>query len=338
MILAATLATAAILARGSPVETRFEYTAPHMGTTARLVVYASNRAQADTGARAVFTRISELEARLSDYREDSELSALDRSAGGPAVVVSRDLFEVLSRAQDLARRSDGAFDVTAGALSRLWRTARRTGALPDPAEIVAARGLVGHSHLELLPAARRARLDRPGMRLDLGGIAKGYAADEALRVLRNKRLPRSLVVLGGEVVAGSPPPGLSGWTVAVHTPGPPEAPLLLTDAAASTSGDEEQFLEVDGVRYSHVYDPRTGEALTGRRSVTIVAREGMDADALATAVSVLGPEEGLALVESVPDAAALFVEEREGRLRTVSSRRFEALARARDARDRELKG
>jgi thiamine biosynthesis lipoprotein len=331
VILAATFATAALLARGSLIETRFEYTAPHMGTTARLVVYASNRAQADTGARAVFARIAELEARLSDYREDSELAALDRSAGGPPVVVSRDLFQILSRAQDMARRSEGAFDVTAGALSRLWRTARRRGELPDPAEIVAARVLVGHSHLELLPAARRARLDRPGMRLDLGGIAKGYAADEALRVLHNKRLPRSLVVLGGDVVAGSPPPGVSGWTVTLQTPGPPQAALLLADAAASTSGDAEQFLEVDGVRYSHVYDPRTGEALKGRRSVTVVAPEGMDADALATAVSVLGPEKGLALVESVPDAAALIVEEEGGRLRTVSSARFEALARVNES-------
>jgi len=331
VILTATLATAALLARGSQTEVRFEYTAPHMGTTARLVVYASNLAQADAGARAAFARMAELEARLSDYREDSEVSTLDRSAGGPAVVVSRDLFEVLSRAQELARRSEGAFDVTAGALSRVWRTARRTGTLPDPAEIVAARGLVGHSHLELLPAARRARLDRPGMRLDLGGIAKGYAADEALRVLKKTRLPRSLVVLGGEVVAGSPPPGLSGWTVAVRTPGPAPEPLLVADAAVSTSGDEEQWLEVDGVRYSHVYDPRTGQALTGRRSVTVVAREGMDADILATAVSVLGPERGLALVESVPGAAVLFVEEQEGRLRTVSSPRFQALVRARDA-------
>lgn len=329
MILASTLAAAAILVRGSPAEARFEYEAPHMGTTARLVVYASNRAQADTGARAAFARIAEIEARLSDYREDSELSALGRAAGGPAMVVSRDLFQVLARAQDLARRSEGAFDVTAGALSRLWRTARRTGTLPDPAEIVAALGLVGHPHLELLPAARRARLDRPGMRLDLGGIAKGYAADEALAILRNKRLPSSLVVLGGEVVAGAPPPGLSGWTVAVRTPGPVHEPLLVAEGAVSTSGDEEQALEVDGMRYSHVYDPRTGQALTGRRSVTIVAREGMDADALATAVSVLGPAKGLALVESVPDAAVLYVEEGPEGWRTFSHR-FESIPRAQD--------
>ena len=166
------------------------------------------------------------------------------------------------------------------------------------------------------------------MRLDLGGIAKGYAADEALQVLRSHGLDRALVTLGGEVVAGSPPPGQPGWTVALRTPGGEQRPLSLNNAAASTSGDAEQWMEVAGQRYSHVFDPRTGQPLIGRRSVTVVAREGMVADALATALSVLGPGQGLALVESFPGAAALWVEAGAG---VTESSGWSALPRAREA-------
>jgi thiamine biosynthesis lipoprotein len=327
MSLGLTVILAAALARGAPSETRFELSGRHMGTMARLVIYAGNRVQAEAAARAAFARIAEIEVRLSDDREDGELSALGRTAGGPAVMVSHDLFVVLSRAQDLARRSDGAFDVTGGPLSRLWRAAVRAGTRPDPAELVAARALVGHTHLELLPGARQVRLDRPGMRLDLGGIARGYAADEALGVLRKKRFPRSLVELGGDVVVGTAPPGLAGWTVAIPTPGPTVAPLVLSESAVSTSGLAEPWPEIGGQPDSPLYDPRTGEALAGRRSVTVVARDGMDADALASALRVLGPDAGLALVDSVPGAAALFVEEKPGGWRTLS-RGFDGLPRA----------
>jgi thiamine biosynthesis lipoprotein len=237
-------------------EERFEIESPQMGTKARLVLYASDRPRAEAAARAAFARIAGLDARLSDYREDSEISRLAQGAGGPPVVVSRDLFTVLAAAQDQAVRSDGAFDVTCGPLSRLWRRARRQGALPDPSELMAARLLVGPAGLELKDAARTARLRHPGMRLDLGGVAKGYAADAALRVLRTRGFPRALVELGGEVVAGAPPPSLDGWTVALSTAGPDSAPLLLKDAAASTSGDAEQGFEVEGVRYWASRPPR----------------------------------------------------------------------------------
>ena len=163
------------------------------------------------------------------------------------------------------------------------------------------------------------------MRLDLGGIAKGYAADEALKALRAHGLDRALVTLGGEVVAGSPPPGREGWTVAVATPGAHEAPLSLHDGAASTSGDAEQWVEIGGHRYSHVFDPRTGLALEGRRSATVVARAGILADALATALSVLGPQRGRAVVESFPGAEALWVEAGTG---AFASAGWSALPRA----------
>jgi FAD:protein FMN transferase len=309
-------------------EQRFEFEALLMGTKARIVLYTASRPPAERVSKAAFARIAELEARLSDYREDSEISRLAQGAGGPPLAASRDLFAVLTAAQDLCHRTDGAFDVTVGPLTRLWRRARRQGALPDPSELMAARLLVGPDALELRVATRTVRLRQPGMRLDLGGIAKGYAADEALRVIRANGFSRALVELGGEVVAGSPPPGLDGWVVVLHMAGPEAPPLVLADRAASTSGDAEQWVEVGGVRYSHVLDPRTGLALTGRRSVTVVARTGFEADPLATAVSVLGPEKGRALIEAHEGAAALIVEEGPGGWKTVETRGWGTLRRA----------
>jgi thiamine biosynthesis lipoprotein len=303
---------ATVLASAQEDGERFEFTSPHMGTLARLVIHAPSRSAAERGARAAFERIAELESRLSDYRADSEVSQLARGAGGPARGVSPDLLAVLLRSQELARRSDGAFDVTVGPLSLLWRAARRRGELPSQSDLEAARARVGHESLLVDASARSCRLERPGMRLDLGGIAKGHAADEALAVLRKRGLPIALVTLGGDVVAGEAPPGKAGWSVAIRTPGLEPAPIVLRDAAVSTSGDAEQWLEAEGVRYSHVLDPRTGRALAGRRSVTVVARQGSEADALATALSVLGAERGLALVESSPGTAALMVVAREG--------------------------
>jgi thiamine biosynthesis lipoprotein len=310
----------------APADSRHEFEAPHMGTRARVVVYAPGRAEAEAGARAAFARIRELDARLSDYREDSELAALARAAGGPPRAVSHDLSFVLARAQQLAADTGGAFDVTVGPLSRVWRTARRRNQLPGREEIESARAQVGYASLVLDPDARRCRLARPGMQLDLGGIAKGYAVDEALALLKARRLPRALVVLGGEVAAGSPPPGLDGWTVSVQAL-QPQPPLLVRDAGVSTSGDAEQWLEANGVRYSHVLDPRTGQALIGRRSVTVVSEQAIDADALATALLVLGNERGRLFAEA-RGTAAFFAHESPTGMQLASSSRWAELARA----------
>jgi len=304
----AVFAAAACLALSPPSPAawqRHEFASAHMGTRARLVVYASGSAAPAAAARAAFARIAEIDARLSDYRDDSEVAALARAAGGQPLAGSRDLLVVLEAAQEMARRSDGAFDPTVGPLSRLWRRARRQNYVPPAGEIAAA--------LPLVDARRALRVDleqgtasllRQGMSLDLGGIGKGYAADEALATLSQWGFDRALVELGGEVVAGAPPPDSEGWTVALPEGAPP---LVLARRAASTSGEAEQWFEQDGVRYSHVVDPRTGAALVGRRSVTVVARSGLLADALATAASVLGPRAGLALVATFPEAEIRYV-------------------------------
>jgi thiamine biosynthesis lipoprotein len=289
---------------------RFTYTEYHMGVDARLVVYAPDQPTAEDACAAAFARIAALDSIMSDYRRDSELMRLcdgvARRAPGPPVRVSRDLFLVLQRAQEVARRSGGAFDVTVGPLVALWRRARKTGVLPDPAALERARRRVGWQKLRLDSGARTARLTMRGMKLDLGGIAKGYAADEAQRVLEQHGVTRALVELGGDMVVTGPPPGTEGWTIRVPNAGDDRGPvdLRLAHRAISTSGDTEQFVVIGGRRYSHVVDPRTGQALTNRVQVTVVAPDGLTSDPLSTALTVLEEEERKQLLRAYPGTTA----------------------------------
>ena len=302
---------------------RFQFQQRHMGTVARIVVYAADEDAARAVSSRAFARIAALDAALTDYRDTSELMQLSASAGGPPQRVSDDLFRVLAAAQAIAVATDGAFDATVGPVSRLWRKARAAGTPPGAQELAAATRLVNYRDIELSWEYRTVRLARAGMGLDLGGIGKGFAADEAMRVLRAHGARSSLVVIGGDVVAGDAPPGKDGWQIAIAPLGPgavaQPATRTLGNVAISTSGDAEQFLEHEGTRYSHVVDPRDGQALTGRRGVTVIARDGATADALATALSVAGPGTGLRIVDRIPGAAALFADEHEGRLREQRS-------------------
>ena len=312
---------------------RFELTEPHMGTQFRIVLYAPDADSGRAAARTAFDRIGQLDAMLSDYRDDSELMSLCRQAGGPPVRVSDELFYVLRQSRELSERSDGAFDVTAGPVIRLWRRARRVKQMPDPSRLAQALTLVGSDKLQLDEQTRSVQLLKPGMVLDLGGIAKGYAVDEALEQLKEHGISRALVAGSGDIRVGDPPPGEPGWTIGI---GPlesgeksPSRFLLLSHAAVSTSGDAEQFVELGGKRYSHIVDPRTGLGVVGRSSVMVVAPMGITADGLATAVSVLGPERGLKLVESTEDTAALIMRATEDGEETFESLRFRTLPRGR---------
>jgi thiamine biosynthesis lipoprotein len=287
---------------------RFTFSERHMGTRFEVIVYARDPARARRAAQDAFTRVAALNAIMSDYDKASELMRLCAKAGGLAVKVSEDLFVVLQRAEDVARRSGGAFDVTVGPVVRLWRRARKTQRLPDPDKLAAARALVGYRNVVLDARARSVRLLKPGMQLDLGGIAKGYAADQALAVLKKHGLPRALVAAGGDIAVGDPPPGKVGWTIAI-APLPGEKPrqLLLANSAVSTSGDAEQFMEIDGKRYSHIVDPRTGIGLVGRMSATVVAPTGVQADSLTKVVAVLGPERGFSIIRAEKGVSGRFV-------------------------------
>ncbi len=311
---------------------RYEFESKHMGTTFRVVLYATDRPTAENAAKAVSRRVDELEKVMSDYDAKSELMRLCRSEAGKPVPVSEDLFEVLRKAQEVSRKSDGAFDVTVGPLVRLWRNARRTQQLPDPEELAAAKAKVGYEKVVLDPKKRTVTLKVPGMRLDLGGIGKGFAADEGLAVLRKLGITRALVAASGDIAVGDAPPDADAWVVEIAPlgKGMPARRVELVNAAVSTSGDLEQFVVINGVRYSHVLDPKTGLGLTGRRSVTVIARHGVQSDSLSKAASILPPEKALALINSIPGAATYIVvkESGEAKAQVTASKRFvEYLAR-----------
>ncbi len=308
---------------------RFEFESKHMGTTFRVVLYAADAATARKAADAAFARVAEIDNCMSDYKPTSELMQLCKAfatEAGEPVKASDDLFFVLAKADALSRKTEGAFDVTVGPVVQLWRHARRTQLLPDPKEFAAARALVGYEKVKLDPNKKTVRLTTPGMQLDLGGIAKGYAADEALKVLREKFHIRSaLVAAYGDIACGDPPPGKPAWSVDIAPIAKSQKPrsLLLANMAVSTSGDLEQFVVINGVRYSHVLDPRTGLGLTGQRSVTVIARDGTTADSMTKAVSVLPPQEAMKLIENTAGAAAFIVVlDKDGKPDRQASERF----------------
>ena len=306
---------------------RFEFSEAQMGVPFRIVLYAPDAVAARGAALAAFRRVGELNDILSDYDTDSELSRLSRTAGSSrAVPLGHDLWRVLETSQNFSARSDGAFDVTVGPYVSLWRKARREKKLPRTELLDTARKAVGWQKLRLDRKARTATLLAEDMRLDLGGIAKGYALDEALRVLRERGVRRALVTGGGDMAAGEPPPGKAGWRIEMApldaSNAPPARFVLLANAGLATSGDVFQRLEIEGHRYSHIVDPKTGLGLTDHSLVTVIARDAVTADALSTTVSVLGPEAGMKLVEATPGAAAHLVRLPAALVETSESSRF----------------
>jgi thiamine biosynthesis lipoprotein len=308
---------------------RFEFTHPAMGTTFTITLYAPNKGTAEAGAREAFRRVDALEDSMSDYQADSELMQLCDKPSGSPVPVSADLFEVMERAQRISGLSHGAFDITVGPYVRLWRFARKRKVLPTPAELAAAAPAVGYKKLRLDAKQRTVTLLVPNMRLDLGGIAKGYAADEALKVLKKHGLSCALVAASGDIAIGDPPPDEPGWKVGIAAidarNNETTRTLLLQHCGISTSGDTEQFIEIGGVRYSHILDPATGLGLTNRIQASIIAPDATTTDAAATTVCALGVRQGLRFVESLPGTAALILTKRDDLKQSFASRRFESL-------------
>ncbi len=303
---------------------RFEFSQTEMAVPMRIVIYHANNATAAKAAAAAFFRIHQLNAILSDYDPQSELRRLCDTAGQQKPVrVSDDLWRVLVRADELARESNGAFDPTVGPVVRLWRSARRTKELPSPESLERAMARVGYRLVRLDPQQQTVELLKPKMRLDLGGIAKGYAVDEAMGVLRRHGVTRMMVEAGGNIGLGEPPPGKPGWRIGIAPPkpgSPPREYRMLACCSLSTSGDMWQYAVIAGTRYSHLVDPRTGRAMTDSCSVTVVGPSGLSTDGLSCAVAILGPEQGFKLIESTPDTAALFVRNVDGQEQTFESK------------------
>ena len=297
LLLAATLSPLPPGGANAPVE--LTHAQPCMGTMFRVAIWARDE---DAGYRAIhsaFARADELDAKLSDYKPQSELSALMREGFAKPFPVSEDLFRVMEAAQRLAEETDGLFDISIGPLSRLWRECRNSGRLPTPDILREARSRVGYRHIALDRETRCIRLARAGMQLDLGGIAKGFAADTMRAVLANAGFPASMAASGGDIAVGEAPPRTSGWVVELDPgeefPGA-KALLSLRSRAVSTSGAHRQHFTIDGVTYSHIIDPRTGLGLTRQTAVSVVAPTATQTDALATTASLMEPSAAVAFL------------------------------------------
>lgn len=314
---------------------RFEFLQIRMGIPVQIIVYADSAATANQACNAAYDRIREIDRCMSDYDPDSELMQVVENADpGKAYSVSEDLARVLRLAHTISRETDGAFDVTVGPIVRLWRIARRRNELPDSSRLQAALKRVGYRNVTVNDNDE-VSFNQPDIRIDLGGIAKGYAADAALAVLKKHGVTRAMIDAGGDIVLGDAPPGRDGWRIEVEPYGrrqasqqtddsSPVVTLELANSAVATSGDTYQFIEIDGQRFSHLVNPKTGLGLTTPSSVTVIAPDGTTADSLASAVSVLGSVDGLQYIAK-KCGCALYMVTLEGDQRTtVQTKNFSA--------------
>jgi thiamine biosynthesis lipoprotein len=287
-----------------------------MGTEATLTAYTADDAQAERAFAAAFEELRRIDRLMTDWerpgQEPSDVVRINKAAGKAAVKVSGQTIEVIEKSLEMSARSEGAFDITFAAMHGLWKFDEDLEAkVPPPDEIERRRKLINWRDVIVNPRAMTVKLRRPGMKLGLGGIAKGYAVDRVVAVLRGEGLHDFMVQAGGDLyVAGSK--GAASWMVGVRDPrgGPRDiiARMAIRDHAFSTAGDYERAFVLDGRRYHHIIDPKTGYPATASRGVTIFAPTAFLADALDDAVFILGPEKGLALVASYPDCATVIVD------------------------------
>ncbi len=289
---------------------RVEETRYAMGCLYSIVAWGEDRVRLRQAALTALDEVDRLDRLLSNYKAESELSRINREAWPGPVVTDAETFGLLRTAFDYSRRSDGAFDMTVGPLMRAWGFFRGEGRLPGEAGIREAMARVSHGHVHLDEAKMTVAFDRPGIELDPGGIAKGYAVDCVAAILRKAGVRRALISAGGSSVYGlGAPPGQRAWPVTIQDPLDSRRMALtvrLHDQALSVSGSAEKFFEVDGRRYSHIMDPRTGYPVEGVLSVAVISDRGIDGDALDNVFFVLGPGRSRELRKSFPAAQVIF--------------------------------
>lgn len=260
---------------------RFEFKAQKMGTIFNLVLYAADAQKANQASNLAFEKVDTLNQIFSDYAADSEINTLVKRKFQK---ISPSLTEVLAFALYVSKATDGAFDVTIGPLSKLWRRAFRRGEFPDNNDLLKAKSEVGYQNIRLKPKKGKLRLNREGVQLDFGAIVKGYAADQMGKILRENGISSFLADAGGDILVGAPPPDSPGWKIEL----PDGTFTYLQKSAIAVSGDTYKYLDWGGKRFSHIIDPRTGFGVTHRTIVAVFAKDGMAADAWASAISVTG--------------------------------------------------
>jgi thiamine biosynthesis lipoprotein len=285
-----------------------------MGSELEISAWTVDDAAAVAAFNAVFDEFDRLDRLMSVWKPQSDVERLNDAAGDRPVRISRDTLDVLRTARQISDWTEGKFDVTFGALSALWKFDHdQDDRIPDPRAVAAQRLLVDYHQLQLDERAGTAFLARKGMRVNLGGIGKGYAVDRGAAILRARGLRDFMIQAGGDLYVGGTH-GDRPWRVGIRDPrGPADrsfAALDLTDGTFSTSGDYERFFIRDGVRYHHILDPATGNPAPASRSVTIVSSRAILADAIAKGVFILGGQRGLALIERLPDVEGVIVTNR----------------------------
>jgi len=288
-----------------------------MGTFARVIAVADNSKTAENCIEAAFEQLTAADNRMSTYKQDSEVSRVNNGGFPGPVKVSATTFEVLQKSVEFSRLTDGAFDVTIGPLVQLWRSAGDANSVPIDEQLAQARARVGYDKLILDANDLSVRFTVEGMRLDLGGIAKGWAIDRAIEAMQEKAAAGGMVDVGGDIRCfGVPPRGKKHWLVGLQDPkeatdaltvGKPLLVLKLTDAAVATSGGYRRFALIEGQKYSHIIDRKTGTSAQSLSSVSIIANSAVDADALATAVTIMGLEKGIPLIEALPQTEAILI-------------------------------
>lgn len=296
-----------------------------MGTSIEVQAFGGT---VDTRVAAIeeaFGAFAEVDRLMSNYRDDSELALINRDAARQAVRISDPMMSVLQAAQKVSAQSNGGFDVTIGPLVRLWGFHDKKPHQPTTEELATVRPLINYRNLVLDATQHTVRFLRPGMEIDLGGIAKGFAVEVAANVLRRHALGGFIDAGGNQYLLGTPP-GKPVWTVGVKDPDRPDRLLGVIETpetSVSTSADYATFVEINGRKYGHILDPHTLQPSAAALSVTILSRDGTMADAMSKAVFMLGPTAGVALIDSVPGMSGLIAYRKpDGSLGIVTSRRL----------------
>ena len=279
-----------------------------MGTSVRVELWSADRAAGEAAIAAVMDRMHHIDDTMSHFKPESELMRINCAASDGPVPISRPMYDIIARSLDFSRLSDGAFDITCASVGHLYDYRRQIRPTED--ELQRGRAAIGYRNLILDPNGRTIRFSRAGVRIDLGGFAKGLAVDDGAAILQSRGIRNAIVTAGGDSHILGDRRGRP-WTIGIRDPrdaGKMVAVLPLEDVALSTSGDYERFFEQDGIRYHHLIDPATGRSPCDVRSVTVVAPDGLTSEALSKSVFVLGVDKGLRLVESLEGVDAVVVD------------------------------
>ncbi|MBP6022936.1 FAD:protein FMN transferase [Ferruginibacter sp.] len=306
---------------------RFSFTESKMGAPFNIVLFCNDSIKASKVAKQSFNLVDSFVLIFSDYIDSSELVRLNNTAVANAspASVSPALLDILILSKKAFDKSHGTFDITMGPLTKLWRKMRREKIFPTDEVVQQKRKLTGFNKILIDTAGKKVTLTKPGMQLDLGGIAQGYIAQKVIDYLRSQNINHALVNVSGDIVMSDAPPGTKGWTVGINVPETTDEllpqNLLLHNMAVTTSGDAYQFMEHNGKRYSHIIDPRTGYGVISQRNVTVIANDGTTADWLATACSILSIKNAKKLAAKM-NAVVLITENKNDKIIFYNSKGF----------------